>query len=403
MSHVMVFMSRTSSHRTAESNLDSEPRRRRKRSRLGFVIALIAVLVVLPALCLEIYLRMDKQQLDLWALTGRSVGANPMKQWAQVDAFSAYRGRAGSAGLGKTINSRGFISTPELGVSKPAGTVRVVFLGGSSTAGTGVDLADADTWPWLVAEELKAEMPDNTQLEFINAALGGYSTFESFGRLWSRLRVYEPDVVVVYHGWNEMYYFDRTDPERLVEWRSLTDGSWTLDRMRSDMKMLDPWWADHLLRHSQLLIRTRLRLEKSLGGLEGEVGSEKPLAADFDRSGLDVFRFNLQLIQNACELMGAELFVAKQATLIVPGLSAADRARCRYEYHGFDHDAHVAAYQGLYDVIDEVVPVSHVIDATPLSGQPAVFSDHVHPTKVGARQLASLMAGALSASVTSKQ
>ena len=393
-----------SSHRTVETNLDSELRpRRKKRSRLGFVIALLVVLVVLPGLCLEIYLRMDRARLDLWALTGRSVGANPMKQWAQVDAFSAYRGRAGRAGLGKSINSHGFISTPELDVSKPADTVRVVFLGGSSTAGTGFDLADSSTWPWLVAEELSAAVPEGTQLEFINAALGGYSTFESFGRLWSRLRAFEPDVVVVYHGWNEMYYFDHTEPERLVEWRSLADGSWTLDRMRSSTTMLNPWWVDHLLRHSQLLIRARLRLEKSLDGLEGEVGGEKPLTADYERKGLDVFRFNLQLIQNACALMGAELFVAKQATLIVPGLSEADRARCRYEYHGFDHDAHVAAYHGLYEVIDEVVPASHVIDATPLSGQSTVFADHVHLTTDGARQLASLMAEALSDSVTPEQ
>ena len=75
-----------SSHRTVETNLDSELRpRRKKRSRLGFVIALLVVRVVLPGLCLEIYLRMDRARLDLWALTGRSVGANPMKQWAQVD------------------------------------------------------------------------------------------------------------------------------------------------------------------------------------------------------------------------------------------------------------------------------------------------------------------------------
>ena len=60
------------------------PRRRRKRrSRLGFVLALLGVIVVLPGVALEIYVR-DKQPYDLWQLTGREQGANPMRAWAQV-------------------------------------------------------------------------------------------------------------------------------------------------------------------------------------------------------------------------------------------------------------------------------------------------------------------------------
>ena len=399
----MTLMSATPSLSPSTTGSAPEPRRRRKkRSRLGLTLLLIGGLVLLPGLSLEIYLRIDKPKHDLFSMTGRTLGENPINQWGQVDAFSAYRGRAGSHGIGKTINRHGFMSTPDHTVAKPPDTVRIVFLGGSSTAGTGEDLADVDTWPWHVAEELKTAMPEGRKLEFINAALGGYSTFESYGRLWSRLRAYEPDVIVMYHGWNEMYYFDKTDPEQFVEWRTLPDGSWTLDRKRGKTKELDAWWADHLIQYSQLLIRGRIRFAKWMGSLEGEVGGTKQLRSDFGRDGLEVFRFNLQLIQNASEMMGAELFVAKQATLIVPDLSDEERARCRYDYHGFDHDANVAAYQGLYDVIDEEVPADHVIDVTPLSGRPEVFADHVHPTPGGARRIAALMADALSETVTSK-
>ncbi len=383
------------------SNTPAAPRTRKKRSRLGFAAALSVVVVLLPALCLEVYLRMDKEKHDLWSMTGRELGENPIKQWGQVDAFSAYRGRAGAGGIGKTINSLGFISTPELTVQKPADTVRVVFLGGSSTAGTGQDLADVDTWPWHVAEELRAAMPAGRKLEFINAALGGYSTFETYGRLWSRLRAYEPDVFVMYHGWNEMYYFDKTAPEDFVKWRTLPDGSWTLDRKRGKTRELEPWWADHLIQYSQLLIRGRIRLAKWAGSLEGEVGGSKTLSDDYGRDGPEVFRFNLKLIQQACEMMDAELFVAKQATLIVPGLDDKQRDRCRYDYHGFGHDAHLAAYQALYDVIDAEVPAERVIDVTTLSGRPEVFADHVHPTEAGARRIAALVADAVATTVTS--
>ncbi len=365
---------------------------------------MLGVFAVLAWGALELHMRLtNAEPLDLWQLTGRDAGANPMKSWAYVDAFSAYRGRPGGVGAGKTINSLGFMSTPEMTVSKPPDTVRIAFLGGSSTAGMGNLLADEETWPWIVANELRPAMPEGRELEFLNAALSGYSMLESYGRLWVRLRAFEPDVVVVYHGWNDMYYFDRTEPERFYEWRTLPDGEWTLDRTRGNLKMMEPWALDHVLQYSQVAVALRMRLQWMLHGEQGEIGGEaKPLADDFGHEGLDVYRYNLQLMQRACELMGAELFVAKQATLIVPDLDPELRKLCRYDYHGFDHDAHVAAYQGLYDVIDEVVPADHVIDVTSLSGRPEVFADHVHPTEAGARRIAALVADALQDTVTTK-
>ena len=159
-------------------------------------------------------------------MTGRAPGPNPMSRWAQVDAFCAYRARPDDTGrYGKTVNRDGFISTPELAVAKEPGVLRVAFLGGSSTAGTGHRLTDEQTWPWRTAELLREKFPER-RIEFLNGALGGYTTFESYGRLWSRIRFYSPDVVLVNHAWNEMYYFDHED---LTRWRTLPDGSWSFD------------------------------------------------------------------------------------------------------------------------------------------------------------------------------
>ena len=44
-----------------------EPRRRReKRSRLGLTLWLLTGLVVLPSICLEIYVRLDDSSCDVW-------------------------------------------------------------------------------------------------------------------------------------------------------------------------------------------------------------------------------------------------------------------------------------------------------------------------------------------------
>ena len=52
-------------------------------------------------------------------------------------------------------------------------------------------------------------------LDFVNASLPGSSSFESLGRLSHRLRFYRPDVIVVYHGWNDLYYFRAEQVEEI--------------------------------------------------------------------------------------------------------------------------------------------------------------------------------------------
>ena len=230
------------------------------------------------------------------------------------------------------------------------------------------------------------------QVDFINAALGGYTTFESYGRLWSRIRHFSPDLIVLYHGWNEMYYFAQVDT--VSSWRTLPDGNWSFERSPAPIKQFEPLPVDPFVAWSQVLTRARLRLSKEPAG---EVGAreEAPLSTEFDRRGLEIWRTNLQLLKSAAEIIGAKLVVAKQATLIVPNLSESDRKKCRYEFHGFDHDTHVRAFQGLYDVIDQELPPEAIIDVTPISGRSEYFYDHIHPTPEGTTQIAQIVSNFL--------
>jgi lysophospholipase L1-like esterase len=358
--------------------------------RVLFASILILLPLLLGLLGLEIYLRATGKRVDLDVATGRRAGPPSMSGWAFVDAFCAYRPKPGSRIGGKSVDRQGFISTPEIAVTKPPGTVRLVFLGGSSTAGTGVNLKDAETWPWKTVESLRRQT--RVKIDYINGAAGGYTTFESYGRLWSRLRHFSPDFVVVYHGWNEMYYFRRVDD--ILSWRTMPDGSWDFGRPVQRTALYTPHAIDPLLRWSQVLSRLRLRLSRHL---EGEFASADrvPLAADFDHRGLEIFRTNVKLFRETSKVIGARLLVAKQATLITPGAPPEQRRRCQTRYHGFGYDAHVRAYQGLYRVIDEEIPADSVIDVTPLSGRMDLFYDHVHPTPQGTTEIARLMADRL--------
>ncbi len=369
---------------------------RAKRWLTALAAIIPSVLLLLAA---EIYVRVTTRHDDLWALTGRSVAKAPAADWAYLDAYSAWRGRPGVYHAGpitKTVNRDGFISTPEITPAKPPRTIRIAFLGESSTAGTGTLLPDSITWPWQVAENLRHRQGRSDSIEFLNAALGGYSTFESMGRLWSRVRFYSPDIAVVYHGWNEMYYFKAVD--RIANWHTLPDGSWGLEAS-APVALYAPRWYDWLARPSQLLTKVRLRFSPSLSGEVRSGVLQQPLADHYDRRGLEIFRTNLRLIRATAQTLGIELFVGKQATLIVVGLPARERARVRYDFHGFNHDAHVDAFNQINRIIDEEIPADRIIDVTPLSGVPENFHDHIHPTDLGAARTAAIMADALAPAV----
>ena len=107
--------------------------------------------------------------------------------------------------------------------------------------------------------------------------------------------------------------------------------------------------------------------------------------------GLEIWRINLKLLKSTAETIGAKLFVAKQATLIVPGLPESECDRCKYGNHGFDHNAHIQAYEGIYRVIEQEISPDSIIDVTKISGQSESFHDHVYPTKKGTTQIAEIM------------
>ena len=205
-------------------------------------LVMITVPIVVALGVAEVYVRVSQPNIDLSLLTGRTAANDdPRWSWAHIDAFAAYVPAPGKYAEGKTVNSHGHISTPEISLQKDENAMRLLFLGGSSTAGTGKTLKDEDTWPWIV-HDLVAAKQKKGSVDFINGAASGYTTFESYGRLWSRLRFFSPDVIVVYHAWNEMYHFDRVDA--LTQWRTIPNASWSFVRK---IQTIEPLWVDYLV------------------------------------------------------------------------------------------------------------------------------------------------------------
>ena len=92
--------------------------------------------------------------------------------------------------------------------TKKSGTLRVLVLGGSSTFNFGA--RNGRTWSVRLASFLGRRL--GIEVEVMNAGTPGYTTYQSSMRLKEQLIEFNPDIVIVYHLWNDMKTFSYDDP-----------------------------------------------------------------------------------------------------------------------------------------------------------------------------------------------
>jgi len=99
-----------------------------------------------------------------------------------------------------TANEMGFRGPP-VAWHKPAGTFRIVLLGGSATHGWGTD--DADTIDAYMRARFAQKLP-GVAIEVVNLALDGYDSAQVFERMRSDGVRLSPDLVIVNSGINDV-------------------------------------------------------------------------------------------------------------------------------------------------------------------------------------------------------
>lgn len=99
------------------------------------------------------------------------------------------------------IDSRGF-RNPELELPKPAGRVRLAFLGASTTYCAEASSNEA-TWPSLVCDGARRAHP-TASIDYVNAGVAGYVLSHVAKNLEFRVRPLQPDVIVLYEATNDL-------------------------------------------------------------------------------------------------------------------------------------------------------------------------------------------------------
>lgn len=102
-----------------------------------------------------------------------------------------------------TINSHA-LRGDEFPAQRPPDEIRILCLGGSTTAGE--EVSDDETYPAQLQSLLQAKFPDRT-LRVINAGVPSYDIQQSLLDYSLRLWKFQPQVVTIYHGINDLPEF----------------------------------------------------------------------------------------------------------------------------------------------------------------------------------------------------
>ena len=244
--------------------------------------------------------RMSKPKRVLWllialavvvvALTAVAEGAVRLRQWIRFgsiqDVFYVYYV---DRNLGTwfpkpnldiilarrshiTINSAGFRS-PEIQLTPPTPhTIRLAFLGGSTTF-CAEDSRNETTWPYLVAEKMQQHYP-KVKIEFINAAASGYLMHDSLISFENKVRPYHPDIVFIYDAHNDL----NLESHKVALQRHLTDKPWSNFGSPEN----DEEKESVLMRDSMLLSLVKKNILYYMAQTEGENPDYK-MTVDFDK------------------------------------------------------------------------------------------------------------------------
>ncbi|KAA3646467.1 MAG: SGNH/GDSL hydrolase family protein [Chloroflexi bacterium] len=141
----------------------------------------------------------------------------------------------------------------EIELPKPEGSFRIATLGGSTTYSAGTQ-DYTESYPYLLQEELNAA--GHKEVEVLNAGVFSYSTLESIINLQMRVMPLEPDMIIVYHGVNDV-------APRLVWPRGFYVGDMAGFEARR-LAFDPPWWERSTLVRALLVYTDRTESHISL-------------------------------------------------------------------------------------------------------------------------------------------
>ena len=343
------------------------------------VVTLVAIVVIL--LAAEVVVRV--RQTILYGSAARLEDAyiDDPKLDLRVPVANFSSGRI-------SVNSLGFRG-PEIAMPKPAGTVRIAFLGASTTWCSEVSGNDF-VWPHLVTASLSKTFP-GTRFDYVNGGVSGYTIQLIKKNLQYRVAPLQPDVIVIYEAANDLSIevrelalkrgiIENTRVE-VTSWPSRYSVLWYL--VEKNLRLLD----------SQRAVRSYrglLEVDPNTIGTNYRAGlTELVLAAQRTAKVVAVATFAIQprREQSPEEQMRASSSALFYMPFVTPGTI-------------------ISLYDHQNEIIREVARKTGAMlieGEQDIPGDAAHFADSIHFTDVGSQVMAERISRALSGSSALRQ
>jgi lysophospholipase L1-like esterase len=278
------------------------------------------------------------------------------------------------------VNSLGFRG-PEIAMPKPPGTVRLAFVG-ASTTWCGEVSGNDKVWADIVTRSLADTFPAH-RFDYVNGGVPGYTIPASRKNLELRIAPLAPDIIVIYEGMNDLS----------GELREVAAAK----GVARDAK-LEPasWLADYSLLWN--LAEKNLRVWFAQRRVESAEGR---LVLDAGALG-DGFRRDLTGLVQAAQQRAKRVAVATFSIQLRSGQSADEQLRAaasRLYYEPFmTPQGIIDAYRRYNEIVREVAAATGALlieGEDDIPGDPAHFADTVHFTDAGSAAMAARVTRAL--------
>jgi len=205
----------------------------------------------------------------------------------------------------------GFLTQDQgLGYDKPPNEIRIACIGGSTTAN--INLEFGKNWPGYLGSLLQKNFP-NKNIRVINAAAPGFDTGQSIGNLALRVMPFKPDVVIIYHAYNDLKAI-RPDKHFKPDYSHIHTIPYGFHK--------EPNFLIRLLNKSMFYVRIRNKYRQYKASnktpqLSKVIGRSKRLSY-VPKEALETFEQNIRSLVSIAGAGGAKVVLATFATLHDP-------------------------------------------------------------------------------------
>jgi len=207
------------------------------------------------------------------------------------------------------IDKYGFLAKDDgLQLAKENDEIRIATIGGSTTAN--LNLSYDQNWPGYLGNLIQREFP-NKKIRVINAGIPGFDTAQSIGNLALRVMPFKPDIVIIYHAYNDLKAI-RHDIEFKPDYSHIHNKPYGFENQ--------PNWLIKLLSNSMLYIRTRnLLSEYKLKKLPDSTRTNR--LSKVPNESLTTFEEHIRILVAIAKSGGASVILSSFATLHDPNLA----------------------------------------------------------------------------------